>query len=81
MAKNSNVYIEPRATGQFAVMKADGERASGLCDAQAHAERDAKRMFRTSNRSWPVSEQRQKGIRINFARAKRLSQHSATLQH
>ena len=44
MAKH-NVYIEPRANGQFAVMKANAMRASALCDTQAQAERKAKQMF------------------------------------
>ena len=45
MAKKTNIYIEPRANGKFAVMKADAERASALCDTQAKAERTAKQMF------------------------------------
>jgi hypothetical protein len=44
MAKR-NVYIEPRANGQFAVMKANAKRASALCNTQAQAERKAKQMF------------------------------------
>jgi hypothetical protein len=40
-----NVYIEPRDNGQFAVMKANAQRASALCDTQAQAIAQAKRMF------------------------------------
>jgi hypothetical protein len=44
MAKK-NIYIEPRANGQFAVMRPNAKRASALCDTQAQAIRTAKVMF------------------------------------